>query len=213
MLAKHKFIENGRTTKSRIIRYKTEGDIVLESHEELSLLRWEYADELYRMRKTEDEIVEALRTRFGVSTHRAHLDMRSAQDVFARSRSINKKYVGHLHLQRIERMINFVEKKYYENKKQPDSKELSALTKLYESYTYTLNALPEDKENRDPKPTIIVCAPVSGQSIVTDVSFEDAMNDDLDEKEQDDSDYIDHEAIENHEWGEYCQYRNAHPAL
>lgn len=156
MAGKTKYIDAPvRNVKDRIVRYKTVGDIILTSDEELILLRWEYCDQLMRTHHTYTQVCDAIREKFGVSRHTADKDWAATQDVFAKSRSLNKKYEGALHLDRLKKMINFYESKIYEldeeGKPLVRDKQLkdigAVLAKLYDSYTYQLNSIPSDTVN------------------------------------------------------------------
>ncbi len=141
-----------RTVKDRIIRYKTVGDIVLTAEEERVLLRLEYADMLMRTHHSYCEVRDALEEKFGVSRFTADKDFGMTQEIFARSRAINKKYEGGIHLDRINRMIKHYESMLLEKDKDGfkklGSKEQAQigaiLTKLYDNYTYQLNSIPSE---------------------------------------------------------------------
>lgn len=147
-----------KSIKDRIIRFKTVGDVILTVDEERALLRWETADELMRVHTPYIEVRDALVEKFGVSKTTADKDYFAAQEIFARTRSINKKYEGSIHLDRIKKMIAFYEDKLME--KDPETGKPAAglkemeklgaiLSRLYDNYTYTLNSIPS--EVADPK--------------------------------------------------------------
>lgn len=164
-MAKKLYIDQPvKSAKDRIIRLKTAGDVVLTAAEELILLRWEYADQLMRTHHSYTEVTSALQERFGVSRNTADKDYAATQEVFAKARSINRKYEGGIHLDRINRMIIHYEGQLYKKDQdgQPalsakQQKELGAIiTKLYENYTYQLNSIPADEgRQQNPVPNMI----------------------------------------------------------
>jgi hypothetical protein len=83
-----------------------EGAVQLSEGQEKLLKRWEYADELIRMREIRDRETQAklIMGKFGVSRTTAYQDIVNAEAVFASSTPLNKKY-------RIGLRIEFLEKK------------------------------------------------------------------------------------------------------
>lgn len=146
--------------KQRIIRFLTKSDIVLTSEEEKILARWEHADFLMRQNVEVSDIILKHTLKFGISKFTADNDIYAAQEVFARSRKINKKYVGHLHLQDLQSDLTRIRKKMFKHddgtERMPDEKEIVALAKMHDSYTKQLGLLPEDNDvSEAPKPIII----------------------------------------------------------
>lgn len=153
-----------RNVKDRIIRLKTVGDVVLTAEEEMILLRWEFADQLMRTHHSYSEVTKAISERFGVSRNTADKDYASTQEVFAKARSINRKYEGGIHLDRINRMIKHYEDQLYKKDEEghfvlsaKQQKELGAIiSKLYENYTYQLNSIPTDEgKQQSPVPSMV----------------------------------------------------------
>lgn len=142
---------------SAILRFMTKGDITLSTKDDLILSRWIYCDVLLRTKKhTEEYIIDKVVAHFNVSSYTARNDIYTAQSLFAKVRLIQKKYLIHLHLERIDkdieelRRILFkkrIDKKGKEEDPLIDAKEMMALAKLEEVYTYTLNSVPEEINN------------------------------------------------------------------
>jgi hypothetical protein len=170
---------------SRIVQFMTKGDIALTAEEETILHRWIATDGYLRANKhSTDEIVNALMTAYSISQFTAMSDIRQAQRLFASARSINKKYLGHIHLERINRDIEEARDRIFfvtddetnvKTRVFPDAKELAALARLHDSYTYTLNSLPEDQTKETMPPPIFIFNLMAGQSIDTGMTFDDAV--------------------------------------
>lgn len=153
-----------------------DGSVKLKVEEEAILNRWMVCDGFLKAKEfTEDEIIEKLVKTCEVSKFTARNDITYAQRLFADCRKINKRYLIHLHLERIDRDIENVRKKIIRSdsvdadgklESYPvDAKELAALAKLHETYTYTLNSLPEEVkvETQPPPKFLFLLAP--GQTI------------------------------------------------
>jgi len=139
------------TAKERIRRWLTEGDIVLQPDEITILQRLEFADRLMSQGITVTGLLrKQIMDEFGVSQSTADGDIFNAQEIFGESRKINKRYLGHLHLQDIHADLTRIRKKLFEDKNIPDQKEMQALARLHDSYTYQLNSLPDT----DPPPAV-----------------------------------------------------------
>lgn len=163
-----------------ILRFLTHGDIKLKKEEEEILKRWEYCDALLRGKsKNEQQIIDELTTKYSIKPHTARNDIYQTQQLFGKSRQINKKYLAHHHLERIDRDIQLVRSVLFKTVNgtlvTPDAKEMMALAKLFEAYTYTLNSLPEESiEDRTPPPIFhFILAP--GQVIEKPLLLDDAM--------------------------------------
>lgn len=128
-------------------RYIHHQDISLNSEQEQLLHRLQFADEKIRSRKFgRDEIITALRTRFGISKWRAEVDITEAHSVFGQTRRINKNYLMAQHLEDVARHIKLAE----------SAKRLDLLPKLNDNYTYALNSLPSDNELNKHAPAKII---------------------------------------------------------
>ena len=164
-----------------ILRFLTHGDVKLHKEEEEMLKRWEYCDSLLRSKsKNEQQIIDELCTRFNIKPHTARNDIYQTQQLFGKSRQLNKKYLAHHHLERIDRDIQAVRSMIFktgpDGKLVPlDSKEMMALAKLHEAYTYQLNSLPDEPiEDKTPPPIFhFILAP--GQVIEKPLLLEDAL--------------------------------------
>lgn len=164
-----------------ILRFLTDADVKLRVEEESILKRWEHCDLLLRAKsKTEQQIIDDIAERFSVSVYTARNDIYHTQNLFAKSRQINKKYLIHHHLERIDRDIQLIRSQIFSKGNDgkisiPDPKQQAALAKLYETYTYTLNCVPEDSlEDRQPPPIFnFLLAP--GQLIEAPMQLDDAL--------------------------------------
>lgn len=137
--------KSGKDFKSKIVKYLTEDNPApLGAEEEKALARWEHADFLMRQHLERNDIILKLTHKFTISKFTADNDITNAQEVFSLSRRLNKAYIVHLNLQRIEKFIGFLEKKMYKDEDwRPDAKEIMAMAKLYEVHTYTANSIPQ----------------------------------------------------------------------
>jgi hypothetical protein len=175
-----------RDVKSRIEKMLAGDDILLSAEENKILARWEMADQLLSAKDlTWNEIRERLCNEFGVGRHTAELDISSAQEIFGRSKRISKRYLIHLHLDRMDRDIEKIRKGLFTRpvdgvegitqSRQPDEKEIIALAKIYDAYTKALCAIPEDiNKNTLPPPVLMFNLP-AGTTITPAMNFDKAM--------------------------------------
>ncbi len=173
-----------RDAYKAIRRFMCDGDVDLKVDEEIILNRWIYADLLMRAKElNEDEMIAKIIEKFEVSVFTARNDLGNAQKLFADARKINKKYLIHHHLQRIDEDIQKIRKQLFKTStiagKEvnciPDSKEMASLAKLFESYTYTLNSIPDEAEvDKTPPPVFQFILP-PGQTIENPMQLEDAL--------------------------------------
>jgi len=187
-----------RDAKSRIIRYLTVADIALSADEERILDRWECADRLMRSKSMSyDEMVKHIETHYHVSRWTAKSDISSAQEVFSRSRTTNKKYHLHLHAERIDAEIERIRAGWAEDGYIPDAKEIAALSRLFDSYTYAVERMPEDKIAKKQPPPIMLLNLVKGDQVVQPMTMEEALKqaDDLLENDRQHTEDIDHEEV------------------
>ena len=162
--------------KSRLIRFLTKSDIVLTGEEEKILTRWEYADRLMRQRTFGTEAIRIkIQQEFGVSRFTADNDIFSAQEIFAKTRQLNKKYIAHLHLEDIQTDIRRIRQRWYENGSIPDNKEISALAKLHDSYTRQLDNLPDETPQQDVQRPIIIFELVGAQDLKMPMDVDRAL--------------------------------------
>lgn len=168
-----------------IRRFMIDGDVTLREEEEKILNRWIFTDALMRAKEDdEDGMIKKIVDQFTVSPYTARNDIYYTQRLFADSRKIVKKYLIHHHLDRIDQDIQRIRKLLFANKKKvddteydyiPDAKEMAALAKLHETYTYTLNSMPDDDlEDKQPPPIFqFILAP--GQVIERPLMLEEAL--------------------------------------
>lgn len=179
--ALRKYLPKKREAYNAIRRYMVDSDVKLLVEEEVILKRWEHCDLLLRKKeKNEDEIIADLCERFGISTYTARKDITNTQKLFADCRKINKRYLFHHHLQRIDEDIQRMRKKLFnvgeEKEKVPDAKELAAYSKLLETYTYTLNSIPEEVQQDKQPPPVFQFLLAPGQVIEKPMPIADALD-------------------------------------
>ena len=174
-----------REAFAAIKRFMCDGDVTLRTEEEVMLSRWLYADALLKEKEdTEEQIIEKLVAEYGIAKHTAMSDIANTQKLFAAARTINKKYLIHHHLQRIDEDIQKIRKSLFSytdkdgttNPCTPDSKEMAAYAKLLETYTYTLNSVPDEavKDNLPPPVFQFLLAP--GQTIEKPMGVDEALS-------------------------------------
>lgn len=168
-----------RDAKTKIIRFLTDQDPQpLTSEDETILKRWEDCDRLLRAKEADAVIIDHLVKTHGVSSTTAYNDIFSAMEVFGKSRRLNKNYLLHHHLQRIDRMIEKINSKWFdpENPKyHPSEKEIAAVARLNDAYTYAVNSLPAQSDKPALPPPIMVFSGLKGMTVATEMSVEDAI--------------------------------------
>lgn len=159
--------------------------VKLKADEEGILNRWIFCDALLRAKEdSEESLVEKIVNQFGVSVFTARNDIQYTQRLFADARKLNKKYLIHLHLQRIDEDIQRMRKSLFEvvdkdgTKVQctPSPKELASYAKLIETYTYTLNSIPEDLQVDKQPPPIFNFMLAPGQVIEKPLDYATALD-------------------------------------
>lgn len=174
-----------RDAFSAIRRFMIDADVELKEEENKILNRWFFCDALLRSKKWDEEgIIDQIAAQFEVSKFTARNDIYYTQRLFADCRKLNKKYLIHEHLQRIDKDIERVRKMLFDNKRKegedvfdyvPDAKEMMVLAKLHESYTYTLNSIPEEVSDEKHPPPIFQFILAPGQLIDRPMTIEDAI--------------------------------------
>lgn len=168
------------TAKERIKRFLTDADITLTGDEVSIMQRWEFAD---RLMMQGNSITSLLRQRimdeFSVSVTTADNDIFAAQEVFGEARKINKRYLSHLHLQDIHADLVRIRKQLFKGEgdraKIPDHREMQALAKLHDAYTYQLNSLPDTDPPPVVKRPIFMFSMVDGAAPTAPMALEDAL--------------------------------------
>ena len=171
--------------KTRIGKFLAGEKILLSSEEEKILVRWETAHELLIAKeKSWKEIRNHISVTYSVSNYTAENDICYAQEVFGSNRKINKRYLLHLHLDRMDQDIERIREGLFFTEdddtnvkfnRTPDAKEIAALARLNEVYTYTLNSIPEDTNRTKLPPPIYVFKLPDGISITQPMSIDAAM--------------------------------------
>lgn len=168
--------------RTRIVAFLNgERRVVLTSEEEKIMRRWQRANELFESGKyTWNDIRDSIVEEFAVSKWTAENDLSSSQEIFGRLRKVSKRYLIHQHLERLNRQIQLLHEAYFNTDEdgrilRPDAKELAAFAKLQESYTYTLNSIPDIEEKRELPPPVLVFKLADGVTLVKTMSREEAM--------------------------------------
>lgn len=142
-----KQLDNPKSNVEAIIRFVNKGDIVLNAEQENLFLRLCYTDTLLRSRKYKrDDILENIRKRFGISAYRANQDITDAHKIFGETRKLNKNYLLSHHIDEIGMQIQLAK----------DAGRYELLPKLNDNYTYALNSIPFEAEERETPPAKIV---------------------------------------------------------
>ncbi|THU34264.1 hypothetical protein FAM09_24915 [Niastella caeni] len=185
--------------KTRIGKFLAGEKILLNSDEEKILARWETANELLVAKeKTWLQIRDHIAGTFSVSKFTAENDICNAQEVFGSNRKINKRFLLHLHLDRMDRDIERIREGLFyieddelrvKKNRTPKDKEIAAFARLMEAYTYALNSIPDDADRTKLPPPIYIFKLPDGVSITQPMSVADAL------KAADE--YIDYEEINN----------------
>lgn len=174
-----------REAFAAIKRFMCDGDVTLRTEEEVMLSRWLYADALLKEKEdTEDQIIAKLMAEYGIARQTAVSDIANTQKLFAAARTINKKYLIHHHLQRIDQDIQKIRKSLYtyvddEGKvmpTSPDAKKLAAYAKLLEVYTYTLNSVPDEAVRDKLPPPVFQFLLAPGQTIEKPMGVDEALS-------------------------------------
>jgi hypothetical protein len=159
----------------QITRFLKGDRVTLNSKEEEILNRWRYVDELMRLGKSEQQIKEAVMQRYNVSTFTAQNDYYSAQNIFGEISRMDKSYLLGLHVESMRMDVINYRNHVFREGHIPTEKEIAALSKLAESYTYALNSMPSKKESRNTKTPMLVFTPVAGKTLPQPMSVADAM--------------------------------------
>lgn len=175
---------------TRILRFATKADIVLTAADELIFDRWTYCNTLIKSRRfSDDDIIDKVREKFGVSKFTARNDISQTQKLFGAAMTFSKKYLLYHHAQDIGQTIE---------RYKFDKSLVHLLPKLMDSYTKALSAIPEDKTEDPLPPPVFNFNIVQGQNIEGTMPFDDAMAQAralIQEDEQKESDYADFEDL------------------
>lgn len=165
---------------TRILQFLTKADITLNPDEEIILDRWIYCDAQLRGRKMgQDEIIEAIKQKWGVSKYTAMNDINQCMRLFERSRQVSKKYLLHHHIEEIGKVIAAVSGgvKVFNpiTKTESDFIDYALLPRLFDSYTKAIEALPDDQVSDPKHPPIFKFILAGGGQINPGISAEEAM--------------------------------------
>jgi hypothetical protein len=166
------------TAIKRFLNYE---DVELKVEEHAILQRWEYCDRLLFAKELDEQgIIDQLVKMFEISTFTARNDIYYTQRIFADARKIQKKYLLHHHIDSIARDRQMIRKAFFVEGDngtafQGDSKDIMALSKLNDSYTYALNSIPEDAVDEKQPPPVFQFILAPGQIIDRPLEIEDAI--------------------------------------
>jgi hypothetical protein len=142
--------EEGAKSKSDlecVVQYVFEKNIALNSDQEVLLQRLQFTDDKLRSRKfTREQVINAICTRFGVSSWRADKDITETHKLFGSTRRLNKGYLIAIHLDDIQQQIALAK----------EARRLDLLPKLNDNFIYALNSIPEDAKENDRPPVKLV---------------------------------------------------------
>lgn len=174
-----------REAFTAIRRFMCDGDVTLKVEEEKILDRWIVCDAMMRAKeKDEQGIIDELVRLYTISPFTARNDIAYTQRLFADARKINKKYLIHHHLQRIDEDIQKIRKVLFETTTEedgkviqhiPTEKDMAAYAKMLEAYTYTLNSVPEEIQVDKQPPPVFQFLLAPGQVIDKPMELEDAL--------------------------------------
>lgn len=174
-----------RDAFTAIKRFMCHQDITLKVEEEAIRDRWFFCNALLRAKEDNEEaVIKKIVDTFGVSIFTARNDIQHTQRLFVEVQNINKKYLIFHHLQRIDEDIQTMRKSLFRVEvgkdgksiqRVPDAKELAAYSKLQETYTYTLNSIPEEIQVDKQPPPIFQFLLAPGQVIDRPMLIEDAL--------------------------------------
>jgi hypothetical protein len=147
---------------SRIQKFLSseESGVTLSSKEELILARWIFANGLLTERKfLDDEIIDQIVSRFGVSKFTARTDISSARSLFISLVKDIKKFGLYHHIRDLEVL--------FQNKKN-DKAYAPFIAKLADAITRAYVALPEENELPPVPAPVLILKVVEGNKISLD---------------------------------------------
>lgn len=175
-------------SQEKIVQYLLTGDVLLHADEEKMMMRWLYADSMIRShRLRRDEIIEEIVKKFEVSRFTADSDIRNAHCVFAKTRTLNKRYLlSYL----IEDLAIQIEKA----KRDPELKK--NIHHLYKEYRAAINDLPDDQLDDKRTPATIMFNLFDPSKLKTGMTPEQAMEKAKEFIRKQTIEDIDHEDVE-----------------
>lgn len=172
---------------NRIKQFMSEGDITLQAKEEQILKRWIYADKLMVQRKySHEQIKEKISELFDVSMSTANSDIFKAQELFASTITVNKKYCLWHHAEHIKLMIS---------KCSNDKSLMYLLPKLEAEYTRAINSIPDEQNKKPMEAPVMIFNVIEGQGINMPKTFEEAVA--SMKKRQEEKEYSDFEEVKD----------------
>lgn len=155
-----------READKKIIKFLKGDRITLNSTEEEILNRWRFVNDQMRLGKSAVEIKTQLSDQYKVSGFIADQDYYTAQAVFSEITRMDKGYLLGIHLEDLRMDIVKYRELIYMNQRKPSEKEIAALSKLAESYTYALNSMPQKKESKSVLPPMMIFSLPNGREIL-----------------------------------------------
>lgn len=174
-----------RDAYTAIQRFMTEGGVTLKADEEKILNRWIYVDGLLKAKELdEDGMIKAIVANYHISEWTARTDISNTQKLFANARKVNKRYLIHHHLERMDKDIQYIRQRMFSKIKDDDgteyepsidAKELAAYAKMMEAYTYALNSVPDETVADKQPPPIFQFILAPGQMLDKPLELDDAI--------------------------------------
>jgi hypothetical protein len=168
-MSKNEIVEVSKknTSFDKIMRFMSDGDVVLSANDEEILHRWIFCHKQMLQRKfTEVQIIDKIVENFGISSYTARNDIYQAQALFGSTIKANKKYLLYNHA---ENILLTIEK--FSN----DKSLKSLLPKLFDSYTKAVSAIPEEINRDKQPPPMMNFFILPGQQVTSVKTFEEAL--------------------------------------
>lgn len=165
-----------RDAFTAIQRFLTKEDVELTVEEQKILSRWQFAEGLLRKKEMDEPaIIEEIKKTFSVSIFTARNDINYAQKLSVKCRVFIKKFWHNLHLERLDHDIEVLRKKIIKAEGAIDAKEIAALAKMQEVYTYTLNSFPDEMIKETLPPPIFQFSLAPDQVLSKPMELSEAM--------------------------------------
>lgn len=164
-----------READQKIVKFLCGERITLSSKEEEILSRWRHVDQLMRLGKADHEIKDSIVKHFGVSPFTADIDYYNAQKAFSQVLKIDKTYLLGMHIEGLRMDVINYRSQIFKANYSPTEKEIAALSKLTEAYTYALNSLPQTTTKAAPQRTILMFSLKNGNPVNAPMQVDDAL--------------------------------------
>jgi hypothetical protein len=158
-----------------IIKFLKGDRITLSAKQEEILLRWKSVDELMRLGKSQEDIITTIVDRYKVSAFTAQNDFYTAQSIFSELSRMDKSYLLGMHIEALRMDVITYRDLIFKDSRRPTEKEIAALSKLAENYTYALNSMPTSKKKDNVKPSIMMFGLVGGKEMQPPMDINEAL--------------------------------------